>query len=271
MTSSFQPLALVEGSPFNLGELAPILLIAGFLGLVCLGALMIGFIYRAARANLKGPASVGLEMGGWRPDRPAWEPLFDAPFRWLAIRGNDSHRIQSALQLRNPRPCSWEEGLHRALEHKLFISPPVNGWILVMGADLPDPADDPDETFHFISRLSKQLGEVQFFSTNRLFSHHSWVIADQGVVRRGYAWAGQTVWNQGVPTQAELSLRMTTYDYCQSPQRGFLSYSDPLGATTEKVTALAARWSVDPTTVDFRRLRGSRGISGKFTFRASNH
>lgn len=201
----------------------------------------------------------------WRSERSTWQPIFDAPFRWLAVRGATAPMIQAALGLRNPKPCSWEEGLTRALDHKLFISPPVKGWTLVMGADLPDPGEDVDECFHFLTRLSRQVGEVQFFSINRLFSHHAWVMLDHGHVKRAYAWSGQAVWNEGVPTEAEIALRLHTFDYFESPERSFFGHADPLGATTEKVTNLAARWSVDPTTVDFRSLRDNRGISGRFS------
>ncbi len=200
-----------------------------------------------------------------RGERLAWQPVFDAPFRWIAIRGGNARMLQAALRLRNPRPCSWEEGLHRTLDHKIFISPPVNGWTLVMGPDLPDPADDVDECFHFLTRLSRLVGEVQFFSINRMFSHHAWVRMENVKVRRAYAWCRQTVWNQGAVTETERALRLHLFDYLESPEKSYSSHLDPLGAATEKVALLAARWSVDPTTVDFRSLRDHRGISGRFS------
>ncbi|MBM3847887.1 MAG: hypothetical protein FJ405_16575 [Verrucomicrobia bacterium] len=264
---------MADGTSIVFNELAPLVLLAGFFLLVGAAVAMVAFVCRQSRLRLRGPGAgqAILDSPPWSSDRSVWQPFFDGSFRWLAVRCQDSVEVQTALRLRNPRLCSWEEGLHRAMDHRLFISPPMNGWILVMGADLPDPSEDADACFHLISRLSRVLGEVQFFSINRMFNHHAWALADAGRVRRGYAWAGQTVWNQGVPTQVELALRLPTYDYCELPQRAFLSYSDPLGTATEKVTALAARWSVDPTTVDFRRLRGNPGISGKFSFRSSPH
>ena len=247
----------------RLDDLAPLLLLGALLVVVGIGGLFLGLILRQSRRTTTEtiPKSAG---PFWRSEGVDWQPLFDSPFRWLAIRSEDATPIQAALGLRNARACSWEEGLNRAMEHRLFISPPVNGWILVMGVDLPDPADDPDECFHFLNRLSGKLGEVQFFSINRLFSHHAWVMARDGIIERGYAHAGQTLWNQGDLTAAEVALRVNTYDYCQVPEKSFFTHVDPLGATTEKVTSLAARWSVDPTKVDFRRMKGSRGISGRF-------
>ena len=81
-------------------------------------------------------------------------------------------------------PCSWEEGLIEARERKLFISPPVGGWILVVGSSLPDPTEDVDECYRFLTSLSRKLGHVQFFSTNRFDNHHAWALIDQGRVFR---------------------------------------------------------------------------------------
>ncbi len=247
----------------DLGDLTPVLLMLALFFVMVMGGLFVAMILRQGRYS-RLDSGAQTERYVWRADRAAWEPLFDSPFRWLAIHGADVASIQNALGLRNTRPCSWEEGLHPAAEHRLFISPPVNGWTLVMGMDLPDPADDADESFHFLTRLSSKLGEVQFFSINRLFGHHAWVMAKDGVIERAYAFAGQTVWNQGALTAAEVKLRMSVFDYFQVPEKSFFTHVDPVGATTEKVTALAARWSIDPTTVDFRRMKGSRGISGRF-------
>src|SRR5205085_11920936 len=110
-------------------------------------------------------------------------PSFAAvPSRWLAIRSGNLQAVQSALGLLRPRPCSWEEGLSAAQDRKLFISPPLDGWILVVGSSLPEPAQDVDKCFHFILALSQKLGAVQFFSANQAARSHAWVQADQGQI-----------------------------------------------------------------------------------------
>ena len=203
------------------------------------------------------------ETPDWHPESAMPALLIASPFRWLAVRSADLHLVQAALGLRNPRPCSWEEGLTRSQDNKLYLSPPVNGWILVMGGGLPDPADDVDKCFRFILELSRQIGQVQFFSLNRIVSHHAWALADQGRVVRAYAWAGRTVWNQGKPTGAERRLRLRCFDYGELPVRKDFTTMDPVAANTEKVPLLAARWSIDTMTVDARALREGRGIAGK--------
>ena len=188
--------------------------------------------------------------------------LFDSPCRWLAIRTNQPLAVQAALNLHNPTTCSWEEGLAEAREHKLFISPPIGEWVLVVGPGLPDPAEDVDRCFHLLTRLSRKLGEVQFFSLNRVLQHHAWARMEAGRVVRAYAWAGQTLWNQGEMTRAENELVMKCFHYTETSLQTDFSRPAPVSFNAEKVPLLAARWSLDPTLIDERQFKTSRGIAG---------
>ena len=118
---------------------------------------------------------------------------------WLAIKSGSVQAVQSALSLHNPKPCSWAEGLSGDHEQSLFVSPPVAGWILVIGPALPDPAEDVDVCYRFLTDLSRKLGHVQFFHVHGVLNHHAWVHIHTGRVIRAYAWAGKTLWNQGPP------------------------------------------------------------------------
>ena len=120
------------------------------------------------------------------------------PASWLAVRSPDRKAVQAALGLNHFAPCSWAEGMTGG--HGFFIGPPVNGWIIVTGSGLPNPDSDADECFRFLTELSRKLGHVQFFQAERVLHHHAWVRVENGVVKRAYAWAGETVWNQGAKT-----------------------------------------------------------------------
>jgi hypothetical protein len=188
--------------------------------------------------------------------------VFNHPQRWLAIRSSNARAVQTALGLHNPTPCSWDEGIAKLNEHSLFISPPVQNWIFVLGHGLPDPADDIDDCFRLLVRLSRSLGHVQFFSTNRAVNHHAWAQAEDGVVRRAYAWAGETLWNQGPKTHAEIELGLKCFDYTENADSISLIQNDSHQSNAEKVIFLAARWSMDPTHVDQSMLSATQGIVG---------
>jgi hypothetical protein len=192
---------------------------------------------------------------------------FDQPNRWLAVKASQSSVVQAALNLHRPTPCSWEEGLAEAREDKVFISPPISGWVLVVGPGLPEPAEDVDACYRFLTGLSRKLGHLQFFSVSRVLNYHCWALLERGQVFRAYAWAGETVWNQGPVTAAEKELQMLCLSYCgeETP----FALREALAANSEKVNLLAARWSVDPAALSPSLWTG-RGIVGEFSHSKSH-
>ena len=216
------------------------------------------FIYCAwHRASFLGRSQ--LNQGFSTPFRSA---AFEQPGRWLAVKAVNPAVVQAALNLHRPTPCSWEEGLAEAREDKLFISPSISGWVLVVGPGLPEPAEDPDRCYHFLTALSRKLGHVQLFSVSRVVNYHCWALLEKGHVYRAYAWAGETLWNQGPVTAAEKDLGMLCLEYA-SEQNPF-ALREALSANSEKVNQLAARWSLDPAAISPERWRG-RGIVGAFS------
>jgi len=230
------------------------------IGLVCL--LLVLHYMRHGRLA----ARQGSWVGDPQPtDRRLAYSIFSAPPRWLAVKSGNPYVVQAALGLNKPTRCSWEEGLSVAQDRKLFISPSINGWVLVIGSRLPDPSDDVDVCFQFLSDLSRKVGQVQFFSLNRVVNHHAWVQLQHGQVLRAYAWAGKTLWNQGRKSAAEMELGLRCFEYAQAPEPAQYTQNDPLQHNTERVCLLARRWSIDPAAVDARRLKESPGIAGEIS------
>ncbi len=185
------------------------------------------------------------------------------PDCWLAIKSRNVHAVQAALALQDVKPCFWADGLAGSSGQKLFISPPVSGWVLVMGPALPNPCDDEDAAFRFLLQLSRKVGQVQLFSAGGIFNQHAWVRVDMGRVLRAYAWSGKTLWNQGEVTGAETELGMKCYNYGQSSVASFLGRADSGAANADKVHLLAARWSLDPDEIDDQFIEHALGIVGE--------
>jgi hypothetical protein len=187
------------------------------------------------------------------------------PNCWLAVKNKNVAAVQSALSIHNPKPCSWAEGLSGNAEQKVFISPRVSGWILVVGSALPDPGEDVDACFRFLLDLSRKLGHVQFFNANTVLNHHAWVQVESGRVLRAYAWAGKTLWNQGKITQPEADLGMKCYGYTEAadPPNFSANLIEPGVNNSDKVHFLAARWSIDPEDIDHRFTEQGLGIVGE--------
>src|SRR5262249_32901967 len=140
---------------------------------------------------------------------------------------------------------------------------PVKGWILVFGSGLPDPSEDVDACFRFVLDLSRKLGHVQFFSASVVLHHHAWARVEAGRVQRAYAWAGKTIWKQGLRTRAETELGLKCLEYGEIAARTSFGAPEFMAANADKVPLLAARWSLDPAEIDERFFQHERGIAGE--------
>ena len=229
------------------------LLVAHFLALGVAVMVFLWMILLHRRAQKLGIIAAQI------PKQIPLAPVFpQRPTTWLAIRSATPEAVQAALGLENSIPCSWSEGMAGAYE--FFISPPVHGWVIVTGLALPAPDDDVDACFIFLTALSRKLGHVQFFHAEKFTNHHAWARVDDGCVTRAYAWAGETVWNQGVKTMPETRLGLKCFAYGDDCVANEIA-----GINFEKVAALAARWSLDPATIDEHLLDHASGTAGELS------
>lgn len=236
---------------------------------------LIGGVILAAVIVVWARTAVGTDfLHQFRPKQTQPRALLIPPTRfflwpdaWLAVKSRNLFAIQRALRLHSPQPCSWLEGFTNA--DKLFISPPVKGWILVFGVGLPRPREDVDVCFRFILQLSRKFGQVQFFSADRRLHHHAWVKARKGRILRAYAWAGTTLWQQGNPTSAERKLDLCCFDYAEPFQETLSKLGVVVAANVEKVPVLAARWGLDPAVVLKRFPFHEFGVTGRATYHHS--
>ena len=245
-------------SSWRQGDLMPplLMLLLGVALGICLAGLMAVMHYLRADNN---QIRRGVRFTERHPRARFTAGAPGTSFRWLAIHTSRIQAVQTALRLTKTTPCTWEEGLSA----KLFISPPINGWVLVLGSHLPEASEDVDRCFRFLIDLSRKLGHVQYFSVNRALGHHTWVQAEQATILRAYSWAGKTIWNQGLKTSAEIELGLKCFAYGESPERAPFGQPDPFARNAERVPLLASRWSIDPTTVDPRLLSETPGIAGE--------
>lgn len=188
--------------------------------------------------------------------------LFGFPSRWLAIRSSNTPLIQAALGLRHVQSCTWEDSLATARDWRLFVTPPIDGWTLVYGAGLPEACDDTDAFYRFFLALSHKLGQVQYFTTDRVLSHHGWARAEGGKIVRAYVWAGETLWNEGAQTEAENGLAMACWAYAENFPAPTLAGGEPATRNMEKVARLAAEWSVNLADLREPRIFNAPGIVG---------
>jgi len=245
----------------NNWDLIPVLMLLLFSLALSTGVAMVFLITSLLRQNRFQNQPKSREFAGLTPHRPQPASYVLRPACWLAIKSRNLPAVQSALGLHHPKPCSWIQGL--ASEEQLFIAPPVQGWILVIGSGLPDPSHDVDACFRFMLALSRKLGHVQLFSASRILHYHAWIRVERGQIVRAYAWAGRTIWVQGRATLAEKQLGLKCFDYADPAEHAAFGQPDGVAANVDKLPLLAARWSLDPAGLDEEFLEHERGIAGE--------
>ena len=212
-------------------------------GLVVAGAVAMILVHRRHLREWRLSQPWGASPGRWNIARQA--PLaLPLPGRWLAVRSGNAPQVREMLGVEG-RPVPWSEALSRAGERRLFVSAAVSGWIFVVGRGLPDPVQDVDALYLFLSKASRSLGEVQFFSMDRVLGHHAWARLRDGLVLRGYAWSGVTEWNEGRLTLEERLLDLRCHEYGDATPAGWTGGVTSEIDNAERVPLLARRWGMD--------------------------
>jgi hypothetical protein len=175
---------------------------------------------------------------------------------WLAIRSSDPNDVIARLGIREARMTPWREGIESAYEgydeRVVYVTPVIDGWVLVAGTSLfsavGELAEDQAKFPGFVTSLSASLGTVvQYFATQRVSEAHAWIFADKGRLVRAFSVGeGEVAFDQGDRTPAEKELGEWQSDQVDE----------------EMVLRVAARWSLNPSTLEQKRL--PRGWLGTY-------
>jgi hypothetical protein len=230
------------------------------------------------------------------PQIPSFDVMPDLPHSfgyktsWFVVKAPDPAAVLNALEFGEASQANWASGLAAANEWPLardpwaFVSPPIGGWILVVGYRLPYPATiDMQKSFGkkfdvLFSRLMSRFEDVQFFGSDRRVGFVAWTRAVHGKPVRVFSYAdGEVFANFGEQTPEEAQLRFANLTGLPPPDARDRIFQilkeqdremDALRATglsrqeararllqssgeaiqnESDVLALAALWSFDPT------------------------
>lgn len=253
----------VAMTPFEHGAVAFVLL-GSLAFLIGMGAAFLALnLHERRRERTAGYSNFANSGRTLRKPPGGFRPLFyELPRQWVAVRTPSVAAVQEALRLQNAARGSWQDTLAGAGDRAVFLTPSIMGWVLIVGPGVPDPADDIDECYHFLVQLSRALGQVQLFSSHAALGHHAWAKLNGGEIERAYAWAGETLWNQGPLSRTEQELGMICFDYNSQPN-GPGPTPECAVINAEKLALLAGRWSINPTGIDERVGGGIIGESAR--------
>ena len=218
---------------------------------------------------------VALRRYGPCPPEPLERPPADEPDRpqsfgygesWMAVRARAPLDVVDALGLEEPLPANWSAGLGAVRAGYTFVSPTVDGWVLVVGRNLPQCGADAseDEAWRrLLELLSQRFGEACFFNSLRVVDYYVWASYHNGAAVRVFAYLGDrgVATDRGAATAEERQRGYEAFQELPSNEDDPGCLNPELRHPDEEcVMAMAAAWSVDTLALDAREETGSGWI-----------
>jgi hypothetical protein len=176
------------------------------------------------------------------------------------VRADDSAAVAHALALRTTLPANWRSGLADVRDVGTFVSPPVGGFVFVVGADVAGFGAVADDVAPRLARLSATFGFAAWFRSEDAGDAYGWACARDGELVRAYAYAGEhgpVAW-EGEVDEAERRLGCHVDDPRDRSDDDVKWWPD-----RRIVHALAAEWSLDPDALPQRGGAPGVGLVGR--------
>ncbi|WP_433462772.1 hypothetical protein [Spirillospora sp. CA-128828] len=123
---------------------------------------------------------------------------------WYAVPGDQDGGVFAALNLHDPLPVTFSEGtgvedlpFHQGAV-PLFITPALDRWRLIFGNLDSVIGVDWDEWMRAVKGLSAHCGQAQMFFTDTAGGTDTWVVAEDGQIRRRFSLGSDPEWT-GTP------------------------------------------------------------------------
>ena len=188
--------------------------------------------------NLQSAPVIAEAINPNAPDSPV---PFGYKCSWLCVKADSPEEVIEKLGLKNPEPANWDKGIEMAYNGCDFVSPCLDGYVLVVGWGTDVLTLAPE----LLLDSAKKFPELQYFTTHRVVDYHAWVKYVDGKLVRGYAWVGCDgilLMNEGALTPEEERLGFT--NLLPSGNSDWEKYDTP---DEDHVLEIAAAWGVDPS------------------------
>ncbi|MEU8362107.1 hypothetical protein AB0C27_39415 [Nonomuraea sp. NPDC048882] len=131
------------------------------------------------------------------------EPIWTCWNHWIAVPTGDQAGVMEILGLSSSRPLTFAEAQevidadgHAGPGHpdrlsRVFVTPEVDGWILVIGAWCDPCGERREEVLRSCRTLSARYGGAQAYYFGAQGDGSAWLVAEHGRVVRRYAATGE--------------------------------------------------------------------------------
>lgn len=172
---------------------------------------------------------------------------------WLAIKTEENLKIADILNLK-VKPINWANGVKVGCSGKTFITPPINGWTLVLGANFED--FEEKNNLKTLKKLSIEFEECQAFSTYRSVTYHAWAMLKEGDIIRAVRYFVEeenpfVVIGKRTAIEESINFKIPTLEEMQNEdywENEIFTIPDE-----KMVMTIAESWSINPATLDQRK------------------
>ena len=170
---------------------------------------------------------------------------------WVSVRTNSIDNVKRYFSDYNWYTIPFVEGVSLSYKGSLFISPAIDGWVLITSNKLPctDSELGLKQITNLINDLSLKFDEAQYFSNYRVSGYSSWARSMKGKITRGFSDInGDVIWDIGKKFGIEKQYAFP-HEKGEKPDDLRIDIPDE-----ELVMELAGNWSIDPTKLDEKEL-----------------
>ncbi len=179
---------------------------------------------------------------------------------WLCIKNATPQKVIKVLGLKNDQRANWESGLKAIYEgfmEKVFVSPLINGYVLVIGYIPFGVKKTVKEELSVLDKLAEEFEEMSCFTTQDTVDIHVWAKYVSGKMKRGYGWLGESgvvYLNEGNLTPEEHKLGFTNLITDTECDWEKVDFPD-----VEHVHAMAKIWGIAPDLSDIQLPEADTG------------
>lgn len=188
----------------------------------------------------------------------------------MAIKADSPEAITAPIGLKDFRAVGWEEGVSAAYKNQLFITPAMEGWVLLVGdpdavlegyckahSIAPDPENDHNPLLYYgMAQMSTLFEEVQFFYSHRVSGTYTYAKAVGGKIVRAF-YLDLHSGNRheiGQPSDTEIFHGGTQIDGLYQKCENWLGEDLPM--------FMAGQWSLDPHTFHDPKWNWLENVNG---------
>lgn len=184
---------------------------------------------------------------------------------WFAIKANSPKDVLASLGLSALNESNWENGINNSYGNLAFITPSIDGWVLITGTKLvtADSKKNINKISNTLNTLSEEFGEAQFFSTHRVVEFHCWIKSINGKTNRVYSFLGEANENiavSGLPSVFEKRYKLVNSFLPEAKAEEYWESENLTYPDEDLVMQIAGDWSINPSILDANKTITSLGV-----------